>query len=754
MRYLAHTKNDLGQVHGLADHLRCVGDLAARFMSEACAKLAPAAKWAGLLHDLGKYRDEFQEYLLGSREGGNDTHHAVYGAALAFERASATRCGGWIPVAFAIAAHHAGLHNRNQLQELIQRYKVYLSCLPQIVSRFEEELGRIQETIESSGDFFADRLKLEMATRMIFSSLVDADFLDTETHYRNGEVRKTIQLRPTELLARLETARKTKALQAEENGVDDKLLRHRNQIFDDCLRKAELKQGFFSLTVPTGGGKTLSAMAFALKHAEKHKLRRVIVVIPYLSIIEQNSQELRSILDPDDEGLVIEHHSAVKISAEQVEEQASSERRERPMIEYAAENWDAPIIVTTSVQFIESLFSNKTSRCRKLHNIAQSVVIFDEVQTLPAHLLEPLFSVWRELNENYGVTFVFSTATQPAFRRQFNLSKGFEDGEMTEIIDDPEVLFKDLQRVQYDLPGRDESKTFDSIAVEMGEYEQVMCVVNTRRQAFELFSKLAGTHADGIFHLSSAMCAEHRLRVIMAIKQRLRENKTCRVVSTQLVEAGVDLDFPVLFRAMAPLDSIVQAAGRCNREGKLDVGRVRVFVPAEHTLPTGIYRTATQVTSTLLADLSGDQLATRPEIFSAYFSQVYQLTETGTNIERERYELNFREVARSVRVIEEAGTPVIVPFDGDDGEPMRIVHEIRGRNSRSEKLLFGHDDLRRLQRYMVNLRDRDLRLLQTAGQIKPLVDGRDLDLWVLDLGSYDERFGVLTDRRATDDYIL
>lgn len=754
MKYLAHTKNGLGNVHDLCDHLKCVGQLAEAFISAANPVLAPCAKWAGLLHDLGKYRDEFQEYLLGGREGSKETHHAVYGAALAFEKARSSRCEGWIPIAFAIAAHHAGLHNRNQLQELFHAYEEYLGCLPKVLERFENEVGPIPSRIEGPPNLFADRLKLEMATRLIFSSLVDADFLDTETHYRNGETRQRLILDAAELLARLEAARQTKAREAVRNGADKTLLKLRNQVFENCLRKAESERGFFSLTVPTGGGKTISAMAFALKHAEKHKLRRVIVVIPYLSIIEQNSHEYRSILDPDDKGLIIEHHSAVKVSAEQAEEQAVSEKRERSILEYAAENWDAPIIVTTSVQFIESLFSNKTSRCRKLHNIANSVVVFDEVQTLPAHLLEPLFSVWRELRENYGVSFVFSTATQPAFRRQFNLTKGFADAEMTEIIDDPEALFSALQRVRYELPQPNETKTFGNIAAEMSEHKQVLCVVNTRRQAFELFGKLAGSGSDGIFHLSSAMCPEHRLQIIMEIRQRLLENKTCRVVSTQLVEAGVDLDFPVVLRALGPLDSIVQAAGRCNREGKLNFGRVKVFIPAEHSLPQGIYSTATQVASTLLADLSAEQIATQPEIFGRYFSQLFQLTNTGIEIERERSELNFREVAGAVKVIEDAGTPVIVPYGGVDGEPMRIVREIRGRNARAEKLVFGKEDLRRLQRYMVNLRNNDIAALQNAGQLTPLVDGKDLDLLVLDAGSYDERFGVLTNQRPPNDHIL
>jgi CRISPR-associated endonuclease/helicase Cas3 len=756
MKYLAHTANDKNEVHYLDVHLKAVGNLAEQFIRAANPELAETARWAGLLHDLGKYRDEFQEYLVGNINGSKETHHAVYGAALAFQKAQNFRCHGWLPVAFAIAAHHAGLHDRNQLPELFQKYETFLDRLPQIVKRFENELGTIQDKIESPPEIFSDKLKLEMATRMIFSCLVDADFLDTESHYQNGEFRQSRRLLPKEFLAKLENARQAKVKQAIAKGVDENLLKLRNCIFDDCLRKAESERGFFSLTVPTGGGKTLSAMAFALRHAEVHDLSRVIVVIPYLSIIEQNSEEYKKILDADGDGLIVENHSAVKIAAENAEEERSSEKRERSPLVLAAENWDAPVVVTTSVQFIESLFSNKTSRCRKLHNIANSVVIFDEVQTLPAHLLEPLFSVWRELKENYGVSFVFSTATQPAFRRQFNLKNGFADGEMTEIVENPQEVFANLQRVRYELPKPNETKTFDEVAAEMSALEQILCVVNTRRQAFELFGKLAAlVGADnGLFHLSSAMCAEHRLQTITEIKKRLAENKSCRVVSTQLVEAGVDLDFPVLFRTLAPLDSIVQAAGRCNREGKLDFGEVRVFILAEHSLPSGIYKTATQITSSLLTQFTGDQLAAEPQIFGDYFSQLFDLSRTGVEIEAERKELNFREVAKAVKVIEDAGFPVIVPFGGDSGEPMKIVREIRGKNRRTEKLWFGKNDLRRLQRFMVNLRKNDFDFLQSKGVLRPLVEDKNLDLFVLEIGSYDDKFGVLTDQRPPNDCIL
>ncbi len=750
-KYLAHTENKNGKVHNLDDHLRCVGELAETFICEANAELGEQAKWAGLLHDLGKYRDEFQEYLIGQRESSTETHHAVYGAALAFQNAKKTRNQMWLSIAFAVAAHHAGLHDKSDLPTLFKKYDAFERVSP-LINHFENELGKIPETIANAKFIGNDYLKLEFATRMIFSCLVDADFLDTEKHYQNGEERKIIDFHPAKLLEKIIATRETKVQNARANNADEKLIEIRNQIFDNCLEKAEEPKGFFSLTVPTGGGKTLSAMAFALKHAEIHKLRRVIVVIPYLSIIEQNAKEYRDSLGKD---IVVENHSAVKIRGEEAEETNTSEKRKRNFLEYATENWDAPVIVTTSVQFIESLFAHKTSKSRKLHNIANSVVIFDEVQTLPAKLLEPLFSVWRELKENYGVSFVFSTATQPAFQRNnFNFQNGFSANELEEITDRTDEIFHELNRVNYEFKEFAKPQMWSEIATEMLAERQILCVLNTRKHAFELFGKLAETETDGLYHLSSAMCAEHRLGVIEMIKERLKNDLPCRVVSTQLVEAGVDLDFPVLFRAIAPLDSIVQAAGRCNREGKSAKGRVKVFTPKENVLPPGIYKAATEITCSLLDSFDEETLATNHEIFSDYFRRVYQTADTGKEIQTAREGLNYREVSSKAKVIDNEGIGVIVQFEGKSNSSIEIIRKIRGKNSKSEIVFFGRDDMRSLQRFMVNLYPRDFDILQQKQQLQPLLEGKNLDLFVVDEGSYNKQLGVLTNERPTNEFYV
>ena len=768
-KYLAHTANNEKKVsHLLKDHLYETGEKAEEFISESNGELSELSKWAGRLHDFGKYRDEFQDYLLGNRESCLETHHAVYGAALAFQKFQNSKNPVWLPIAFSIAAHHAGLHDKNQLNELFPKYDAFNRLSP-LIELFEKELAddKFAEKIEKIPDtleipnLLSDPLKFEVATRMIFSSLVDADFLDTEKHYRNDEERQTIKLDDNlcrNLQEKLESARLEKVENAKRKNADENLIRIRNRIFENCIEKASAPSGFFSLTVPTGGGKTLSAMAFALEHARKYNLRRVIVVIPYLSIIEQNAKEYREIFGDD---IVIENHSAVKIEAEEQEENKKSEKRKRSPLALSAENWDAPIIVTTSVQFIESLFSHKPSRCRKLHNIARSVVIFDEVQTLPPKLLIPLFSVWRELVENYGVSFVFSTATQPAFRRGFNFKNGFSDDELKEmeITENTDEIFKQLNRVKYEFKEFQKPQTWAEIAAEMLVEKQILCVVNTRKHAFELWDEIIRqktrtdffySGASELFHLSSAMCAEHRLEKIAEIKKRLENGQTCRVVSTQLVEAGVDLDFPVLFRAVAPLDSIVQAAGRCNREGKLEKGRVKVFTPVENRLPPGIYQTATDETCSMLPNYDEKDLAVQHGIFADYFSRIYNRIDTGNEIQTDRKKLYFREVSGKAKVIDNEGIGVIVPYK----KAKKIVEKIRMKNLKSKFTLFGKDDLRSLQRFMVNLYPKDFNILQELRQLKPLISGEDknLELFVVDEGSYNENLGVLTQNRPTNEF--
>ena len=421
---------------------------------------------------------------------------------------------------------------------------------------------------------FSQGLDLSLWIRMLYSCIVDADFLDTESYmnvHQSGLRRDYCTM--LQLLERCNKATR----KMDETAADTKINAIRREVRRKCVQMAAAGQGIFSLTVPTGGGKTLSSLAFGLEHAVKHNLDRIIYVIPYTSIIEQNADEFRKAIGADQ---VLEHHSSF-------DEAAST-----PKSRLAAENWDAPVVVTTSVQFFESLFADKSSRCRKLHNIANSVVILDEAQLVPVEYLSPILETIQLLVEHYNVSFVISTATQPAFGERIvegKLFKGLRN--VQEIMGEGvRELYDGLRRVSIELPqDLNTPATWEQIAAELTKHAQVLCIVSDRKSCRELYSLMP----EGTLHLSALMCGEHRSDVIGVIKQRLKNNEPVRVISTQLVEAGVDIDFPVVYRALAGLDSIAQAAGRCNREGRLlpELGKVVVFV-SPRKAPAGILRKA------------------------------------------------------------------------------------------------------------------------------------------------------------------
>jgi CRISPR-associated endonuclease/helicase Cas3 len=783
-KYLARCTEDRRNFQPLSDHLRGVARRCTDFASQATpsdTRFSAVAGVTGLLHDLGKYRDQFQHYLMAGIAGQKsaETAHAMYGASAACFEFNLQLA------AFVIAGHHAGLHDASNLQQLLEGKKFQADQrYPELLRRGQQghELGRLPvvDVIPFESDD-ADKRRYEFLTRMLFSMLVDADRLDSEKWEQEQRLqrpwdRPSKPLVPARLLELLDAERQRRA----ERAVADDLLRLRNDVFDACVAKGrELPTGFFTLTVPTGGAKTLSSMAFSLAHAEHHGLRRVIVVIPYLSIIEQNAREYRKILG---RAQVLEHHSAVDLPEKRRDEDSSTggEPAGASDAEQAMENWDAPIIVTTAVQFVETLFAASPSRARKLHNVARSVVVFDEVQTLPTHLLEPTLDALRELNRNFGVSFLFCSATQPAFRRSASLSHGFTSGELVEVGPDPATTYHRLRRVDYVLepPGNawNWNQLADRLVRRPHEFcgrEQALCVLNLRRQAFDAWQAIqrrlteSGRNADArdaVFHLSSAMCPAHRLDVLGLskppqpnnIKARLESGKPCWVISTQLIEAGVDIDFPIVFRAMGPLDSIVQCAGRCNREGRLTDaagrpmrGEVVVFHPEDGGLPRGIYERATSITP---AHLDPEHVATDHTLFAAYFTELYQLSPMDHSrkgehtIQEDRAEFNFRRVADRARVIKDDTIAVIVPY----GRARTLIRRIRKT---------GHCDrntLRRLQRFTVNLRrgpGADYQKLSNLGALQPLLDGR-LEIPVLSSWCYDTRFGVIIQQQPPEDFVF
>lgn len=747
MEYFAHTAEgpdrsrlpaSSGGWQPLSVHLRNVAKLAKQFAEPF--GFSAEAELAGLLHDLGKYRDEFQLYLRGERTCSVETQHAIYGAAWALDPHQ--QLGSLL----AVAGHHTGLHDLLDAQASATKSAI-LTALPELVRRVQSELGELPAPTGVPSHVKSE-LSAEFYTRLLFSCLVDADRLDTA--YWPAQVPGDLVLDSELLLLRVAEERRRK----QQSNPGSPLAELRNRIFDSCRDAGSQPQGFFSLTVPTGGGKTLSLMAFALAHAKAHSLRRVIVVIPYTSIIEQNAAEYRRVLGDE---VVLENHSSVKLRDDVCEE-------EKSRLELVSENWDAPIIVTTSVQFLESLFAASPARCRKLHRVARSVVIFDEAQTLPPSLLKPTFSVFRELATNYGVSFVFSSATQPAFRRSAALPDGFAGGELREIAPEPSELFRCLRRVKYHLPRKDETLDWPELADRLASVPQVLCVVNLTRHAATLWEQLTKRLPadERPIHLSSAMCPQHRLDLIDSIRRRLRGNLHCRVVSTQLIEAGVDVDFPVVWRAMGPLDSIVQVAGRCNREGHLAEGEMHVFRPADHQLPPGVYRAASDqaaISVAGLGDTASECLAVDSALFGQYFNSLYQVVNTDyagkgePSIQEDRASLRFREVARKARVIDDSGQPVIVANDSSGREfAAPLIKEIRYRQCVPGQPRFIREDLRRLQRFMVNVHSHMYQQLQANMHLCSLLP--NLEIFVLNEGLYHPELGLLIDKLPLETFLV
>ena len=535
---------------------------------------------------------------------------------------------------------------------------------------------------------------------MMYSCLVDADFLDTEA-FMDVE---TSALRNTgKTLANLAPTFFASLDEKQNSAEDTSINRIRAEIREACERAAESQPGLFSLTVPTGGGKTLAGTAFAFRHALRHGFKRIIYVIPYTSIIEQTADVLRGILGDEN---VLEHHSNFD---------PDKETRQSRL---ASENWDAPVIVTTAVQFFESLYACKSSRCRKLHNIAESVVILDEVQLLPTKLLLPCAEAIRQLSTHYRVSFVLSTATQ------LNIP-GLDPVSIREIAPASLDLYRRLKRVRIEFPqDRKARNSWDGIAAELCGEERVLCVVNTRRDCRALFDKMP----KGTIHLSASMCGAHRSRVIAEIKRKLASGEPVRVISTQLVEAGVDIDFPVVYRAFTGLSSIAQSAGRCNREGRLaEPGRVIVFMPPEAS-PKGELLQAEYAMSDLLDRPGGvnpDDAKSFPDYFLALHGRVQDI---GTAFERllgvpvpaefrngtvkdmaPPMQYQFREAAAAFRMIDDASASVIVRYEDSD----KLIGSLRAIGPK-------RDTMRRLQRYTVSVPRRKLGELLDKGLVEEL----------------------------------
>ncbi len=749
-RYYAHTAEDAdgnrlpessGKWQPLADHLRNVADLAAKFAAPFGA--SEEANLAGLLHDLGKYSTRFQQRLRDPAIHG--INHWSMGTLAAYLEKQ-------LPAAFAIEGHHTGMPALldNDPETSLEALKSRLTNLQspgaaEKLNGFPESLADLtaclnsdgitppQSTpLHSPGKDFATALR----TRMIFSSLVDADFLDTEQHFDATQAtrRTTPSLQPDAALVHLLAALAKKS----STGFVNEL---RHQLLQDALAAAEGPPGLFTLTAPTGSGKTLSSLAFALRHAAHHnrdlapndrrRLRRIIAVIPFTSIIEQTARIYRELFEPHfGADYVLEHHSAIapRERSSDVKQDAEDERLRRARL--AQENWDAPIVVTTNVQFFESLFGYRPSQCRKLHNIAGSVVLFDEVQTLPARLVPSLLSAVTGLVRDYGVTAVFGTATQPAFAAASAAIPG--GWQPTEISSQPKVMADALRRTRIVRRAADQQPTWPELAAEIAQHRQVLCVVNLKKHARELFSAMP---AEDRFHLSSAMCPAHRQTKLSEVRRRLdrAHAEPCRLISTQLIEAGVDVDFPRVYRAAGPLDSIIQTAGRCNREGRnAEPGEVTIFRPQDHGLPPGAYKQAALITEAFLAENPGIDLHD-PATYAAYFARLYGTLGPASANDDPAYAasaaLNFPLAHRECSLIGEDTRSVVVRW----GEGERLATKMR-----IEKHL-SRDDWRLVQRFSVNFYLSEFNTALARGTIVQPLPDTEFYFWN---GHYDEDLGV------------
>lgn len=762
MNYVAHSDR-LGrrcdepgsECQPLAEHLANVAVLAeslARLAAPDDRLLHRLAHASGMLHDYGKYRDCFQR-MIATGKGKGDCPHAIYGALAAFNGSGPVQ--HWMfPATYAIAGHHAGLPSTSNLRgKLVGKQEKSVAQQSEaraIWGRAIKDQPRIAEIFEGHAPA-ASVTDADLFTRMLFSCLVDADRLDTA-----GRPLIQAPIDAASWLEKLKLHLAELRRTAKGSAVVNQL---RAEVQEACREAAGWPEQMFSLSVPTGGGKTLAAVRFALERATLHpdRYRRIVVVIPYLSIIEQNAAIYRSIFGQD---TVLEHHSgAVNDLRPEIKHQRDNQEPYSffspqgesdcdsllPARRPETENWDSPFIVTTSVRFFESLFSRHPSDLRRVHNLARSIIILDEVQTLPVEMLAPILAVMRELSTDWGCTLVMATATKPAFEqpedKRSAQSPRWQPGTVREIVPDPAALHRALRRVSVEWR-LDAPLCWEDLADELLVHGQALCVVNLRDHAARVYDLLKvkaqakGLPPKAITHLSTRMCAKHRLEELARVRERLRQNLPCVLVSTQLVEAGVDIDFPVGYRALGPLDAIFQVAGRVDREGRMTeqagrpAGRLVVFLTEDGKTPPHSYTLATGITKSIgeTRDAQPDNLSAMELFFERYYTETDQ--RPGKIMLEFRKKLDFEALADTFEMISSRAKNVLVPY----GEGSERIEQLRAAGFLDLKLL------RSLQQYTVGLQPWEF---ERARQqvLYEIIPGSDL--WACSPAAYDEQKGLL-----------
>ncbi len=669
---------------------------------------------AGIFHDVGKYQSNFQKYL---EWGKPKTPHAGIGAFIA-----RTLAREHIPLPFVIKGHHAGLPDTEELVSALELLAENLDEISEVERRFRLEFADLETTLsEAKRVDIKDKLLIECLTRLMFSALTDADWLDTENHFKRelSSARPSQPLNHDAMIASLERS-------FAELPTSGKINQLRTEARNSATRKYASPLGFFSLQLPTGLGKTLTSIYWALLHARHYRLKRVIIVLPYINIIDQTARILKDIFGED---TVLEHHSGIvgeDPKSDSYDENAVGQDKDLAK-RLACENWDPPIIVTTSVQFFESLFSNRPFKCRKNHNVAESVVIFDEVQSLPKHYAEPIIVLLKNLNQLARTSFLFCTATQPAFAKRENFD-GIES--IQPLIENPEVYFNATQRVSYIQLNKLKEVPLDRVITSLSkERNSFLVVVNTKTVARSIFQSLSqlNTH-DSYYHLSTSMCPQHRKKTIKNIIADLdpKSRKRIAVVSTQLVEAGVDLDFPCVYRAIAPLDAVIQAAGRCNRNGRLKKGRVVLFNLEDHKMPDKTYKAAADLAMRMIRD--NPSILHEATSFEKYYESLSLFVDTDRyQITENRRKGNFKTVAENFRLIDSPTTSLFIRSYSEESES--LLKDIE------KNFFITREHLRKLQQFSVQVYPQFL--TKYSNQIEHFKD--TIYVWH---GSYDSEVGL------------
>lgn len=718
--YLAHSKNEDGLEHRLSAHLIAVADLMVGFTENS--EYQKVFKVTGLLHDLGKYQPAFQTYL---REGGRrgSVPHASWGAAIAAQNIL-------IETAFAIDGHHKGLPNKADLKVSISEFKDSEHPIHNLKPTFYKETGTENTVFKNEKQQSWEISEREVFIRFLFSALTDADWLNTENHFapQKASKRPSEKLEIEYLLHKLEEEYKSKSKEGWLNLL-------RNEVREFAIKNASLEAGFYSMTLPTGMGKTLASISWALHHANKNGLKRIIIVLPFISIIDQTVGELKRIFG---EEFVLEHHSNFneddennnKISDEGIQDNHQSKR-------LAIENWDFPIIVTTTVQFFESLFSNKPSKCRKVHNIAKAVVIFDEVQSLPKELILPTITMLKDVQKIMGTSFLFCTATLPAFEKRERFA-GIDN--IVPLVQNPSIIFSKTRRVNYKpLNSYKPTDLADLYEQVYWQDKSALCIFNTKQMAREFCKFIEGGTDYWWVHLSTYLCPIHRRKIIQVVKDCLKRNKRIILSSTQLVEAGVDFDFPTVFREIAPLESVIQSAGRCNREGKYDYGDVYIFRLMENKAPNRQYL---ELAEFALQQYKGnEEKLFGHDFFTEYYKNAIDLfcDPDRKQINQYRNSFNFETVAELYKLIDSKTTPIFIFNYNEDSRELykQIVH----------KPFLSRDDYRAMQQYTVQVYDN---FLQTNAHLI----GTEKEGFRVWHGKYDSHYGICADINKELDILI